>query len=461
MAMLSRSLMLSFLITSWPARAMVHKGHQVAMQLQATKEDWWPSARGRVGRYGESPFSGPANLSDSLAWEWHHPDGRYHTVTLGVVIDSKKNVYLSADDAIRKFTPDGELLWIYKPPASIPTNPSLQDGKLFGSTSNGHIFSLDMESGSEIWIEKVADANGDDTGFVTVADGVVVAATDKDGFAARVVRGLNATDGTGLWDFRPDAAIWNFMAEFVGDGTFVFQDVEGGAYRHNLHDGRRLWKAGGLPGTHTDGTAMLGPNGILYTVSLDACCCGPCRVDHQMGPDTTGFLNAFRLSDGHQLWQQKVARPPNVFPAVGRLHPGADYSVIIPVGQQCGATQNDIYAFDAATGNPQWLWVGPKNRVPWCAGDAEGLVIRSRLHIRNMCAPNPWSGPTIDKDGAIFTGNQNGKFYRIQDANGDNRIEPDEVSTFDTKSSFSSPGSAHAPGMVAIASCDGLFVFKG
>lgn len=428
---------------------------------------WWPSARGRPGNYSEAPSEGPTELTHSLAWEWHHPRGRYHTTMLGVVIDDQRCLYLAADDAIRKFNMHGNLLWTYEPAGNIPTNPSLWGGALFGSTRNGHVFAVSMETGEPLWSVAVSERFGSDTGSVSVHRGVVVASTDGDGgigntHANVVVRGINATDGATLWTFRPDMPVWNFMALFAQDGSFVYQDVEGRAYRNRLDDGTLVWKAGGHPGTWTDGSVMLGPNGVVYAVAIDGCCCAPCSGPKQgMHEDTPGWLDAFRLEDGAALWSQTVARPPNAFPAVGRLAPGAELSVVIPVGKQCGVrTQTDMYAFDAQTGVPRWKWVGPRNPYPACAGDLEGLSTRLALGIRSMCTPNPWSAPTIDAAGAIFAGNQDGRFYRVRDDNFDGQIGASEVSSLDTGAAFSTPGSAHAPGMVAVASCDGLFVFR-
>ena len=59
------------------------------------------------------------------------------------------------------------------------------------------------------------------------------------------VFGFNAVNGDPLWDFKPDGALWNFKADFPGDGTIVFQTWDGQAYRCRLSDGEMIWKAGG------------------------------------------------------------------------------------------------------------------------------------------------------------------------------------------------------------------------
>lgn len=436
---------------------------------------YWPTARGPNGlsphargaydgkqAYGVSPYVGPTDLSSSLLWEWHHPDGRYHTVTLGVLIDDRKNIYLASDDSIRKFSADGQELWRYVPPdrGTISQVPSLMDGAVYGTSRPNSVFALNMSSGDELWVKRTGSI-GSDTGFVGAFDGKVLAYTDvRNEFGGEfpcknigsiAVRAFRASDGGSLWTYTPDEGLWNWFPNFAGDGTVGFQDHTGRAYRVRLDTGEVIWKAGGVPGTFTDGSAIIGPDGVLYAVG----------TLEKLSMYCPGTVTAYRWSDGEQIWQNRVPMPPNIFPAVGRLS-GADgpFTVVQAIGLQCALSPNDVYAFDAATGNLTWKWTGPYNSKPGCAGDMEGLATRQGLQIRAVCLPNPWSAPTIDPNGRIFLGDQDGKFYAIRNSDGDKHIDwRTEVSKYDTLSAFGSPGSAHAPGMTAIASCDGLFVF--
>jgi len=448
-------------VAAWlPAGAVQVSVRQATHPLEVARAEqegayYWPTARGRAGFLGNAPMEGPRNLSAALVWKWQHPAGRYRTITLGTVIDDARNIYLSADDAIRKFSPDGDLLWTYAPQGSIPTNPALYNGVLYGSTKfTGQVFALSMETGKELWSVKVGNEVNGDTGFVGARAGVVVAASEHCKFCEetkngnRVVNGLNATDGRRLWAFRSDANLWNFMPQFPDDSRVAFQDQEGRAYVLKLLTGELIWKAGGASGSFTDGTAILGNNGAFYTVN---------NLDSKFKPDNPGELHAYRLGDGQLLWAQRVPRAPNAFPAVGRLRPGANLSVVMPVGLQGGPNPTDVLAYDAESGELQWHWKGPVNdRPPW-AGDLDGLRVRLMSGMkRQMCAPNTWGAPTIDASGRVFVGNQNGRFYGIQDLGG-GRLE---VDAFDAHSAFSSPGASFAPGLLAVASCDQLLVFR-
>merc|ERR1712107_335376 len=73
-----------------------------------------------------------------------------------------------------------------------------------------------------------------------------------------------------------------------------------------------------------------------------------------------GEMRAFNLSDGTILWKQHFSRPPNNLPVIGRLAGRSGLSLVQPIGQQekQGESYN-VYAFDAATGEQQWIFKGP------------------------------------------------------------------------------------------------------
>jgi len=475
----------------WPALT----GALTARRKEAGHSQYyWPHSRGRVGEYGVAPHIGPRNLTAALRWSWHHPAGRYHTTVLGGLFDDEKNVYLAAEDGIRKFSPDGRTLWYYNPHEKVPSCSSIMDGALFGSTIDGRVFALSMATGKELWVTRPAASAGGDTFYVEAHAGVVVSGIEMDmlrnGGNKRMI-GLNASDGSMLWEFRPTVTVWNVMPMFPDDDTVLFQDLDGGVYRLGLRNGTLLWRKGGTPLglTFTDGGAILGPNGVIYAVG---------DTEMSLRPNTTGHLSAYRVSDGQQLWSRQVPHPPNSWPAVGQLRPGNGLSVVIPVGLQgnlpgvvdllksrmpldkafaihnaslqMGDKQQAIWknptlylqlrAYDAATGDLQWVWQAPSWHRKSCAGDEEGLVERMMLNIRLVCWPGPWSSPTIAADGTVYVGHENGMIYAVRDKNGDGKIDDaTEVDSFDTGASFLHSGFSFAPGMSAMASCDSLYVF--
>mmetsp|Transcript_21503 Transcript_21503/g.50057 ORF Transcript_21503/g.50057 Transcript_21503/m.50057 type:complete len:523 (-) Transcript_21503:89-1657(-) len=430
---------------------------------------FWPSAHGQLAQYSRSQWEGPADLNSSLSWQWHHPASRYQIFTVGTLIDDKMNVYLATTDAIRKFTDSGELLWAYTPPGGISAMPCLYESAVYGTSSFGSVFAVSMVTGKQLWVKKVAPSIAD-VGMAQALEGVLVVATNVDSTASAntVVRGVSAANGEQIWEYRPDAPVWSFLALFVGEHkkpTFVFQDIEGRAYRTHLLTGELEWKVGGRNGTWTDSAVMFGSH-LVYAVTLHGCCCGPCVGKVRgLGEKTPGTLAAYRVHDGSLVWSRTLRRPPSGIPAVGHLGPGGRDVVIMPVGKPCGPmAPSDVFLYDANSGEPAGHWSAGRSPHLTCAGDLEGLEYRRTHGLREHCNSPAWSGPTIDSKGTVYLGNQDGNFYAVhfkKFRDGDGKVDlRGEVSMVDTGAAFTSPGSAHAPGMVSIASCDGLYVFK-
>mmetsp|Transcript_128423 Transcript_128423/g.287131 ORF Transcript_128423/g.287131 Transcript_128423/m.287131 type:complete len:484 (+) Transcript_128423:55-1506(+) len=425
---------------------------------------YWPSPRGRTGFYSQSFFEGPSDLTNSLAWSWHHPAGRFHTVMFGQVMDGAQNTYLTCSEGIRKFSPDGKILWEYAKgqpryhlSGEITASASLWNGMIYSSTVNCDMFALDMETGDLVWKVKIASTCAHDSGFTMVHDDLIIQASDvkRDEQKTRV-QARNATTGAFLWDMKPEAPVWSFVPFFAGDGTFVFQDMEGRAYRHRTSDGSLIWKAGGKPGTWTDGQSLLGSNGIVYAVTRF-------KPYNHMSKNDPGQLSAYRLEDGKLLWNQEVPRSPNQSPALGQLPGKSGLSIVQPVGSQViQGAEYDVYAFDAATGEQQWIFYGPAQKGLLPRADFEGSITRTFAGVRPVTLPHPWGNPTIDAKGTVYIGNEEGFLYALEDKDNDGLVKGEsEVSTFDTKACFHGDSAPIVtPGMLVTSSTDTLFAFK-
>jgi len=429
-------------------------------RAQKADDYFWPEGHGKPGQYGSSLFTGPKDLKASFSWSWHHPKGRFATLPYGTAIDDKKNIYLTTDTSAWKLSPEGEALWSFTPSprATLFSAGSLLNGRMHFTTLDGRFWAIDMETGKEIWSTKVCSEINHDNGFVSAHEGVVLAASNASYLNPRngngLVQAVNATDGSPMWSYKTPVPIWNFMASFPGDGTVLYQDWEGRAYRHNLRSGELIWKAGGQGGSWTDGTPLLGPNGIFYTVQA--------FLDRPPS-HSAGFIEAHRLDDGTLLWQAEVPMPPNNAPALGRLAGHSSLSLVQPGGYQ--GTQGGptgIWAYDAQTGAKQWSFIGPSQKKPDQAANKEGIFQRVLNGATTGYVTNPWSAAIIDSQGTVYAGHEDGLFFAISDKNGDGIVHgADEVSTFDTGAAFvGSSSPAIAPGMLAVASCDTLFVFK-
>jgi len=76
----------------------------------------------------QNSYAGAKDLTQSVTWGWHHPTGVYSTIPVGSpLIDAQSNIYLGADDAVRKFDANGVLKWSYAPRGQLAAAPSLCD----------------------------------------------------------------------------------------------------------------------------------------------------------------------------------------------------------------------------------------------------------------------------------------------------------------------------------------------
>jgi len=436
------------------------------LQSRATRIEpkyFWQSGRGNFPNFGVSEDSGPFLLNQTLKWSWHHPEGRFHTLTYGTAIDNQMNVYLSAADGLRKFSKDGKLLWeVNVLPANLMNAPAIYQGSVFTSDTHGGVRAVSMQTGKPVWFTNTSKSICQDNGFNMVHEGLVFSAGDCRepsvmGTANHLITALNATDGEIVWTYEPDVPVWNFLPLFPDKESLVFQDMSGKVYHLSL-GGQVLWKNGGINGTWTDGGAALG-NGMVYSVSNNHLVFDP----KSLSEDGPGTLSAFNLQ-GQLQWQVTTPRPPNNAPAIGKVASWPGMTLIQPLCYQGmpGATC-DVYAYNADTGALRWIFHGPKQPGRYQAGDREGIVDRMKSGLRSLCLPNGWSAPTISGDGTVFVGNEMGNLYALRDTDGDGRVfGDDEVSFYDTKGAFSGTATpALAGNMIAAASCDTLFVFKG
>lgn len=452
---------------------------QLRVQPPAPPQHHWPHALGQVpGQYGVTELVVPRDLTPALAWSWHHPSGRYHTtIAGGPVIDANKSLYLATNDGVWKFAEGGEVLWQYPLPSTYDTSnePTLYGDAVFGNTDDGFAFALDQRTGLPLWERKVANNTGLDAGYPAVHEGLFVMGAESPFTGNLLVLSLNASNGDKVWEYRPEHMVWNFMPVFPGDGTVLFMDVTGGLYRLGLHNGTEVWhaRAPGSAGSFGDGGVILGPNGAAYT------CSNPGNGTGQEGQP--GVLRAFQLGDGALLWERLLPQPCNSWPAVGRLGPGEELSVVATAGPFMGALvhHGSILAFDAGTGAPRWQYAAPpySSNYSMAMGDLRGYQERSVFDPKHaICQPAHWSAPTITGDGAVLAGRCDGKLYQVRGpapgpvgaapalepaASGELASSGVSVDTFDAEGASLHGAMALAPGLFAFAACtDTLYVFR-
>jgi len=221
-----------------------------------------------------------------------------------------------------------------------------------------------------------------------------------------------------------------------------------------------VWKAGGVPGSWTDGQANLGPNGIVYGVSAYG---SPFTAKEPL-LSYSGFVSAYRVSDGKLLWARNVTNPPNSVPAVGMITGQKKLSLVIPTGYSSSPGELFVYAIDAETGEDQWIFQAPTSIIPGGLGDFsfQAMYQRKLNKIRPIALPNAWGTPMIDGEGAVFVGSELGHFFRLQDLDGNGKISgSQEAQMIATEAGFNGcSSSAVAPGLLATSNFQSLLVWS-
>jgi len=290
---------------------------------------------------------------------------------------------------------------------------------------------------------------------------------------SRRVFGLDASTGATLWDFEPEMPVRNFSPLFPGDGTVVFMDSSGGVYRLGLRNGTQLWRARaeGSELSVSTGGPTLGPDGTVYACSNQGMSLGK--------EGSQGLLRALRVADGRLLWQQTLPQPCLSYPAVGPLGEGRGPSVVVTPGSSMGqpGLHGSIMAFDAATGAPQWRFnaAAYNGAMNMARGDLAGLGNRSWFNAHHKtCMPPHWSSANIAGDGTVLAGRADGVLYAVKgpstpqaavslaDLGADFLSTPGmDVRTWDAQAAAQHGAFGFAPGLMAFATCDTLYVFKG
>ena len=196
-------------------------------QARRAEKYHWQSGRGNFPNFAVSEETGPFELNESLSWSWHHPKGRFHTLTYGTALDHQLNVYLAAADGLRKFDKHGKLQWEHHTlPATLMNAPAIYQGSIFASDTLGGVRALSMSTGEPLWHTNVSTSIGEDNGFTMVHEGIVFTAADyRDpspmGPANQFVKALNASNGQTLWTYKPDSPVWIFLPLFPDRESWI------------------------------------------------------------------------------------------------------------------------------------------------------------------------------------------------------------------------------------------------
>jgi outer membrane protein assembly factor BamB len=372
---------------------------------------------------------------------------------------------------------------------------------LVGSTTSGYVFAIALDSGEELWATWASNDIAGVKGSVAGKDGIIVVATDRctDRYCYRYrnetvpltpgnsfVRGLNAADGSAVWEFKPMSPVWNMVPQWGPDGSVLFQDWEGRAYSLDLQTGDKRFQAGGDLGSHTNAAAVYDPgHNVLVALGMTHYSVNNYHMENALGvpvgkycnpypapgilvncftwPGGRGFIRGYNATSGRSIWETETPEPP-ASASTGMLNsPGMHTRLIVTMGMNCKFNSpSQIWALDPNSGHIRWMRDGPTLWTMQCAGDKEGADIRRAMGGRAACKPNSWSAPAIDSNGDVYVGSQVGELLKFGTPPG-STPSPNNVgllSTLTTGVAFQDSAIAFGPGVMAASTCTSLIVFQ-
>ena len=210
----------------------------------------------------------------------------------------------------------------------IRLSPVLHDNVLYVAEPHGRVRAYDASTGRRQWGRNLKDTEIE--GGTGYADGRVLLGTRSGAVIA-----LNAKDGATLWSSTVSSEV---LAPPRGSaGVVVVQTVDGSIFGLDASSGKRLWmQEHAVPSLSLRGTST------------------PLIVENVV---VTGLANgkiaAYRLADGHQLWEIPVSQPH------GRNELARLTDVDTPPVVSGGTLYADAYhgklvAFNLASGRIQW-----------------------------------------------------------------------------------------------------------
>lgn len=162
---------------------------------------------------------------------WRHD---FQTTTLASPAVIGGSVYVASGKRVFAFDREtGDKEWDYSTDASIFASPAVAEGTLYIGSTDGHLYAIDTESGTETWRFETggwvwSPAVSDDTVYVGSEDAVLYA--------------VDADAGTKRWSFETGGPI---TSSPVFDEKAVYVGSEGQSiYKVNAETGTQIWEFG-------------------------------------------------------------------------------------------------------------------------------------------------------------------------------------------------------------------------
>lgn len=342
---------------------------------------------------------------------------------------------------------DGTVLWQYRTAQAVwnflplfTMSNGETDGTIVFQDIHGGVYRVNLATGKEVWKNEPQQKVFTDGGAALGSNGVLYAVTslgNPEPF--RSTRGglhaYNVSDGSLLWkhtDLEMGIYTWPVVANSTGSLSVVtgVGSLPAPPYSFVVH---KFW------------TLM----GIIGAVGGLICGCCSTSFRHKKKPGRRCFATV-------QLEWKSLAVSSFL---------GAVVCVCIALPALCWYSMPKQYtysvqAFNAMTGEHQWRVNLPTWHWHTAAGEEEGFYTRlKRTPWRTVMMPCASSYPVVDAQGVIFFTHMDGHLYSIRDRNDDGTIDASELCRFKLGSTGFTAGPSLAPGLLAVATSDSLYVF--
>lgn len=432
-----------------------------------------------------------------------------HMVSSGPVFDDASHVNLIATSKLGHYgvlsvTAGGLVRFFRKVPGvgagqtSFPM-PTI-DGDYLYFKNGLQVTCVDLLQGSLQWQAPVRSCSFRGSQALLVHQGIIVLSAGSlgscDGFERAMlihdnklhlisgftVVGMNASDGSIMWVFRPDHALGVFRPTTSSQGSVLFTDFFGGLYCLELTTGKLQWQIGAEPpsdvqalGRILSNMSTVMPWDMLETISyFEAYYAYQGTFGPAVSPDgivyiagvhngnastsSTYEVRAHKSSDGSLLskWVGELPRrehnasyvisAPALVDSQSRS-PGSPAGLLIfGVSQHASwgtlpPGNSSVFALNVATGEVSWSF-SPLGSHGRSTPPDDNCLPRGWAH--------GWTDPLVSSDGSVFIGHfDTGLIYELDGATG-------AMQGLINMTSSLAGGPALGNGLLAVASCTSL-----
>lgn len=339
---------------------------QGASAIQTTPENTLPSDtpmyRGNAARTGEMPGPAP-DASQGVDLRWQFQTGG-QLGTPPAVVDGAAYFGSSDGNLYALSVQDGTERWRFSTGDRVGSGPAVAGGVVYVGSEDQWFYAVDTSTGEERWRFEI----GPFAGSPAVADGVILISGGAQGNVN--LAALDSEYGTEVWRFASDS--YSILVPAVANGTVFFST---GSYVHalDLRTGEEIWRATGEGRDQPFSSELAVVNGTVYVSD----------------PRILFALNAF---DGTERWRTS----PDQF-AAGSFAVAAD---TVFTGNP---EYHTVAATNARDGSKRWLHA--------VGGDSPDLAKPSRYGVSNVAVA----------DGTVFATRAFNEVYAFDTRDGSER----------------------------------------